>query len=162
SPAQQLVDTFGRDHGARIELSPPQLDTLASILASDGRQLAEVYMGLAAVGIALVPRDQRDSWERVKKLLDAAYQVWAGVNVNHPVPEPRVTREQAQRTGKPVDTIPGTEEAWTARGVAERLDKKKNIVEMMHGLNLSDRIAVSEELARIRAGRGDRRFADPY
>ncbi|MDP7039729.1 MAG: hypothetical protein QGI45_11265, partial [Myxococcota bacterium] len=69
------------------------------------------------------------------------------------------------------DLLPGTDEAWSAQGVAERLNTlladawdgtwdESQVLELTHGLNISDRIKVSEAYAKIRSEAGYPEFND--
>ncbi len=251
--AEQTVARFANRHGVQVRLTPGQLQTLATILAGpNGAARSEAYLGLAAAGVALSPKNDDEGRAVLEGLLDTALQVWEGRNITngiqghtpqerlaslvhwirvaaqngpvnaasteqiraralaspilfardvfegnvqlselrpaapplragakagvpvqdimgHGVPRRRITAANAQAMRLPVDHIPGTKEAWTADGVARRLDhwmrgmgtlNEDRILDLTHGLHIDDRVAIAEAFARIRATRGDSKYKD--
>ena len=70
-----ILDRFRREQGVALDLSPRQLDLLKGL---DDLH-AQAYLGLAAAGVGLVPADATSA-KRISEILDAAVQIWAGVN----------------------------------------------------------------------------------
>ena len=54
---------------------------MQSLLKHHGEYWGQVWLGLSAGGVALIPKDSEASRKRVQSVLDAAAQVWAGSNL---------------------------------------------------------------------------------
>ncbi len=244
TPADALAADFVREHRLSMELTPAQRATLADVLDRFGETHARVYLGLCAVDVGLVPRATDDSRERLRRILDAALQVWAGTNTGSAIGgdttldrltafaralklatagkplsddsiatlRGRVLARDVFERGTPVlpplhasggaatpalvapggppssmesifdhpsprrrdpayDKIPGTQEPWSARRVAELIDlwmggkwdgtkSEKQILDLLHGLHVDDRRAIAAEYCQRRAAH-DQDFADP-
>jgi|GEM_PF-3871248 len=79
---QNLLEQFKNKNRVEVELTKGQLATLKFILKEHGGYWGQVYLGLCASSVGLVPRDSEESKKRVLNILDATAQVWAGRNVN--------------------------------------------------------------------------------
>lgn len=78
---QDALNRFRREQGILVELTEKQSAELQSVLKHYGEYWGQVWLGLSAGGVALIPKDTEASRKRVYLNLDTAAQVWAGKNL---------------------------------------------------------------------------------
>lgn len=76
-----MLSRFRREHGIAINLTGGQNASIQRISKRYGEYWGQVYLGLCAADVGLVPRDTEESINRVYLALDGAAQVWAGKNI---------------------------------------------------------------------------------